>query len=721
MKTFTRLMLMVGVVTSLGVGVYAMPRTVAPTFLYQTGELPLTNSVLKLPFQTGGDTSNVAVGMALLLPDFLSQMLALHNQLEERAVEQYQNVLFPSEKAVRDWIAGKIKYPQDIIDEDFRDRFVLLGTIRTDKTGKLSTDIAITDRQTGKKVAKTIDLDFPTFITFQTEVLGLFNEAGIAINDITRARMKWAEDISRPAFDMVCKRYYSVFRYDARTLSAEFMLKSSKEATLAAPKSYLAAIGLGLDLQTANFEKYLDEARKQYEYALTLNQNGYAAATGLFNLALDKGDDAASRTFAIRRATMQGKDGETTLAELYAARAAAAVSRKEYMKAADWYQKAADAQPKSALTYNLSIARVYAFSGNVAKAEQLFRKAQQTAATPSDKQLVQQAFAEMWADRAATFWERFRAQQSQNDLDSALTNYQKSLNEYFFAKIAAAQTVAYLYSTRLSSDAILNATQALSVEALRKLRTRQERMRFSSDLASALNERAAVLEAKGDMKSCSAAEEYLRRAVDLDPGNFAHTYDIVEVRVNCLKNYDLAEQTINDGFQRCQGDNAKMGLLWKWRGIIATRKEQYSAAIDAFKKGLTLSPDMPQCLAGLGLAYFATKQYTESIAPLEKLVAKDSSEAQIFRALGISCYQAKKYDKAKLYLQKSFALNPNTTDAPLYLARVHSLKKEYAEALKFLELSLQHKLVSIATIETDTSFESMRSTPEYGKITAKYR
>jgi Tfp pilus assembly protein PilF len=106
---------------------------------------------------------------------------------------------------------------------------------------------------------------------------------------------------------------------------------------------------------------------------------------------------------------------------------------------------------------------------------------------------------------------------------------------------------------------------------------------------------------------------------------------------------------------------------------------------------------------------------------LEKLVAKDSSEAQIFRALGISCYQAKKYDKAKLYLQKSFALNPNTTDAPLYLARVHSLKKEYAEALKFLELSLQHKLVSIATIETDTSFESMRSTPEYGKITAKYR
>ncbi len=674
-------------------------------------------SVLKLPFQTSGDTSAVGIGASLLMPSVINSLLLLHPKVEETWIEEYQTTLFPTERAVREWVAGKTKYPQGMIDEEFHDRYVLQGTLKLGK--RITADISITDRQTNKKTIKSLEIDLPTLAGFQSGVLALLKEAGIAISDSDKTRMVWQDDLSRAAFDDVCRRYYYTFRFDYQTAVGAEALRAGLTATKSAPKSYIAAVDYSVNMQMIDYVWFADSIKRQFIYALTLNPNGFAAANGLYYIALDNRDDAAIQKWGLRKAVIQGRDGKSTIAEAYVAQAQMAANKKEYAKAAVFYLKAIEFQPRS--MYLVRLARMYTLTDNTALADPMLRKAIQTTTNEADKQLLRQGLAEMWHEHGTKLREIFDRNFQQSLLDSAMTSYQTALNEFYKVRFATDLCAAYLRTGRLGDSAKIAAIETLTSEANRRFPESDDRQRFTDDLSLAFDEYALVLASRRDTSLNARTEAYFKHAISLDPDNFSYVYNLIQFYIKNTNKTDAAEQAITNAFKRVQNDAGKSSALWYCRGVIASRKQQFPTAIDNFQKSKNLNPSNYGTIEALALAYAQAKRYADAIPLLEKCIARDDSHFQTFTALGVAYFQVKNYDKSKLALQKSFALNARSNEATYQLARIHTVKKEYSEAIKYLEIALQGKVATIDGIDEDATFLPLKSRPEYEQLKAKYR
>jgi tetratricopeptide (TPR) repeat protein len=683
-------------------------------------------SIIQLPFQViGSDTSAVNIGLALLLPDVINTMLAVYPVVEEAWIEHSHRLLFPNEKSLRNWIAGTVPYPKDELEELFRHRYVLYGTLKfdqkdkADKTKLPAVELILLDRQTANQVTKPVPLDLPSLVEFQKGVISLLDDIGLGVSVSEQSRMIWKEELPKPALDAVCKQYTLAAKLDYSATSAEQALKAAKEAVAASPKSYIALTNYGNMLLVADFQKNVEIAKKQFLQAISIHQNGYVAATGLYNIALAVGDDESLKSWAIRRATMQSKSGDATLAEFYAAQAKSAAAKKNYGRAAELYLKAQEFN--NSVRYTRNSARMLALAGNINKAEQILRAALQSTDVPRDREELQRGLAEIWSDRAVNFWERFHNTNEYSDLGAALASYKRSLDELYVPITAAQYIFAHSYLLNVSHATIADSLQVLTQQALTRLNTRQERRRFSLELARLLHSHAANIMAQAVVSKYDLAETMLRRATALDGDDFTYVYNLLSMLVHRQGKLDDASTLIEVVSKAWQSDQPKMALLTMWRGLIAAKKQDFSTAITLARQSVAMSPDCYPCLEALGKTCIEAKRYAEAIPPLERRVLKDSSSADVFHLIGISYFQLKNMTKSRQALQKSLMLNTKRNPATLELARVLALQKEYNEALKMLELALQENLATISEVDADTSFDVLRTNPEYAKLRGKYR
>jgi tetratricopeptide (TPR) repeat protein len=685
--------------------------------------LQLQYSVLKVPFQLGGalasDTSVVNLGMAHFFPSLISSMLVVHSTIEETSTDQYQRVLFPNEKAMREWISGKAAFPKEIVDEDFRDRFILTGVIKSDKAKPAPTiDVTIADRQTNKQTTKTLPLDLPSLVDFQTGFLALLDESGLGVTAAEKARMTWREDLPKPAFDLACKHYYWAMRLDYNSATADQVLKATRETAAAAPKSYLATVDYATSLQVANYARNIDEAKRTFERALTLHQNGYYAVNGLFYIALDQSDADALKTWSIRRATIQGKSGDQTLAEFYAAQAQAATAKKNYGKASELYIKALEFNRYP--LYTRKMAKVLALAGNIGKAEQILRSEMRDAKNELEREVYKKGLSEIWSDRGDVFWTNYLNTKEASDLGAAIVSYRRAMNEWINPMLAAQAVKANTYPP-LSEDAVIDTVQTMSRDIFTRLQGKQERMKFSTELARSLNLRAQEFAAHNDSAKHRTAERLLRYAVALDPEDFSHTYYLLDVLISKRNKLIEAETMIADAMVTWKTDKSKVALLWNWRGAVALKKGDYATAVNLYRNAVAITPDLNSSLEGLGAACVQSKRYAEAIPPLERRVLYDSSSADAFRMIGVSYFHLQNMTKSKLALQKSWALNSKGNESAFYLARVLTAQKDFAEALKFLEVSLQNNLITMNDVESDTTFAPLRTLDGFNTLRGKYK
>jgi tetratricopeptide (TPR) repeat protein len=687
------------------------------------------NSTVLLPFQlsSGLDTTATNLGLALMLPRLVNSMLAVYPVLDETWIEQYQRTIFPTEKALRDWVAAKTPFPKEDLDATSRDRYVLMGTVKSDKSdkGKYSIDLTLLDRQTGTQSLENVVLDVPSLVDFQNGVIRLLEKAGLGVTAAEKARMVWREDISKAALEAVCKQYYYAMRLDYNTTTPEQYVKFAKEAVATAQKSYTALVDYGNALMMANYARNMDQAKKQFEQAVALHQNGYLAATGLYNIALAQDDPDALKTWAIRRSTMQNKSGDATLAEFYAAQAKSAATRRNYGRAAELYLKAQEFANIPLYTRNM--ARMLALAGNVNKAEQVLRAGMQNASNDRDKAEFRRGLAEIWSDRADVFADRFASTRSESDLGAAIASYKRSMDELLTPSVAANYVYYHTELSLLTPTQLSDTLQTLTQRVLERITTKPERVRFSLDLARLLNLYATATTARADTARYQTAETALRRAAALDGEDFTYPFNLLDVLLNHETNQinptrlTDASTLITNASRIWSADKPKMALLANWRGILLRQQGKFDEAIEASRQGVAMSPDSYPCLEGLGASCVAAKRFAEAIPPLERRVSKDSTSAEVFRLLGVSYFHLKNMTKSRTALQRSFALNSKGNSAVFDLAKVHAVQKEYAEAAKFLEISLQSRVASFKDVETDTAFDPIRSSAEYNVLKTKYR
>lgn len=116
-------------------------------------------------------------------------------------------------------------------------------------------------------------------------------------------------------------------------------------------------------------------------------------------------------------------------------------------------------------------------------------------------------------------------------------------------------------------------------------------------------------------------------------------------------------------------------------GLLESRQENYSAAIENYRKALTLAPAMPGLEINLGLAYFKADRFPEAVqafsAEIEKQPRDSPAAQRLTILLGMAHYGMGDYFVAIPYLQRAAAEDPQSLPLRLTLAHSCLWSKQY--------------------------------------------
>ena len=108
-------------------------------------------------------------------------------------------------------------------------------------------------------------------------------------------------------------------------------------------------------------------------------------------------------------------------------------------------------------------------------------------------------------------------------------------------------------------------------------------------------------------------------------------------------------------------------------------KTFYMAAIEEYKKAVSLKPNSQVSYMGLANAYSATGLYEQAVENFIKVIdIKENSDA--YNNLGVAYFRKQIYDEALSCFKKALRLDPNHVNANINLGNAYFMKAEFAKA-----------------------------------------
>ncbi len=121
-------------------------------------------------------------------------------------------------------------------------------------------------------------------------------------------------------------------------------------------------------------------------------------------------------------------------------------------------------------------------------------------------------------------------------------------------------------------------------------------------------------------------------------------------------------------------------------GLLSARQENYAAAVENYKKAISLAPAMPGLTINLGLAYFKANQYPDAIKVFSSELNRQSpgspAEARLIILLGMAHYGMGDYLVAIPYLRRAADADPRSLPLRLTLAHSCMWSKQYECVLR---------------------------------------
>jgi Flp pilus assembly protein TadD len=126
-------------------------------------------------------------------------------------------------------------------------------------------------------------------------------------------------------------------------------------------------------------------------------------------------------------------------------------------------------------------------------------------------------------------------------------------------------------------------------------------------------------------------------------------------------------------------------------GVLHYQKQDYDAAMQYWKKAITINSSNAEVQHNLGLAFYKKGQFDEAMPYFKKAVQLNSFYSDAWNDLGSAVLQNGLYNEAVEYYRKALQCNPNHVNACYSLGTVLLTMGKYQESLHFFHRAISLK------------------------------
>ncbi|MGH9872470.1 MAG: tetratricopeptide repeat protein [Pyrinomonadaceae bacterium] len=205
----------------------------------------------------------------------------------------------------------------------------------------------------------------------------------------------------------------------------------------------------------------------------------------------------------------------------------------------------------------------------------------------------------------------------------------------------------------------------------------------------------------------TAAEREWKRANELDP-----TYPVnYPVYLASIGRFDEAIEAQESVLRRLPLD---LNMNMDAAGILLFAG-QTDRSIEQTRKALELDPKFWWAYQNLGLAYERKKQYSEAIAALEKALTLDNNTS-ILGYLGYVYAASGKKAEAQKVLVELQEISKQRYVSPYSFAVVYAGLNDQDQAFEWLDRAYEARSFSLALLKVDTVFDNLHADPRFKEL-----
>jgi|GEM_PF-285934 len=257
-----------------------------------------------------------------------------------------------------------------------------------------------------------------------------------------------------------------------------------------------------------------------------------------------------------------------------------------------------------------------------------------------------------------------RAAKLAPDNPAALVAYGNTLNRAERYEEAAD---VYQRALRAAPDNLVARVGAL--QALQKLGRADEAHAQTEQIASQLGARV-------ESASHGAAQSvHIDRAI---ASELTEAMDADAVLAMAMESIGQFEQALAAAERACDAaPNDARG--WAVRGILLYRLERHDEAVDIFRRALSLRPDWPEILGGLGNVFWSLERSAEAEEVLSKATELAPGQASLWATLGAARRDLRDLAGSEAAYAKAVELAPKNGSYGLSLALAQIRQKKFQE------------------------------------------
>jgi len=205
-----------------------------------------------------------------------------------------------------------------------------------------------------------------------------------------------------------------------------------------------------------------------------------------------------------------------------------------------------------------------------------------------------------------------------------------------------------------------------------------------------------------------ATEQYLKRAIELNPGYAAaHQWqgELLLARSQ--------PSAATEAFRRALELDplsipCNLGLGWSY---YFSRK--YDLAIEQYRKTLEIAPDIPMALYGLGLTYQHKNLPQECFSEIQKAYVSSGGEAAAVMLIAAIGALSGQRETAQAELSRLQALASQKYVPAVYFALIHAALNNLDDAFEWLQKACEERSSYLIFINLQPAIENLRSDSRY--------